>query len=388
MFRLSPRRSPLRRLGLGVILTGLCMLCLTSSLQAANRANYVTVKVGDGPYFDFTLYRVAHALGLDHQLGLDLQVQNFAQLPSAQLRRGDIAIGYSAPTAGFPLYKNFSDYRDFLATDIFKGFVLVGRKSDHHETYEQYLTANHGNFVAAKKAFVLNQVKGKSICMVKSLTASTALGLMKQAGLDLSAIKIVDFADQAVAANAFVANQCDYYTGALPQEARLLFSSDFNGAYVAVAPQAAFGPGKTGQVFYSTYATTQSWLNANQATAEKLVAIWYRATRYLLEKPQVATPIIVSAIKTSTGGVFSPAEIQHLMTTLLTFPTIQQAKTLYFSKTSPYNFFASVNSLFANAQQIGQIPKNFQIQQFQVEEPLFDAVMANPALMKYINKPL
>src|SRR5581483_1206916 len=127
---------------------------------------------------------------------------------------------------------------------------------------------------------------------------------------------------------------------------------------------------------------------ANQNTAKKLIAIWYRATRYLLQDPAKATPVIASTIKVSTGGVFSPSTVQRLMTTLLTFPTIQQAKTLYFSKSSPYYFFASVSSLFKNAQQIGQVPKGTTVDQFQVEEPLFNSVLSDPTLMKYINAPL
>lgn len=180
--------------------------------------------------------------------------------------------------------------------------------------------------------------------MVKNLTASTVLGLLKQGGLALSAIKIVDSAGQSAAANAFVRNLCDYYTGALPKEARRLSSHEFKGAYVAEALQGAFGPGAMGQVFSSTNATTRSWLETNQDIAKELAAIWNRATRYLLDKPEKATPIIASAIKVSSGGVFSPTTVQRLMTQLLTFLRIQQAKSLHVGKSS-YYFFAFVNNL-------------------------------------------
>lgn len=149
-----------------------------ASVGTAQRsAAIVKVRVGDGPYFDFILFHVAHELGIDRQLGVDLQFKVFPQPPGAQLRRGDLDIIFSSPTTGFPLYENFPEYRAFMITDIFKGFTLIGRKGKV-KPYSQYLVEAGGNLKLAKQRFVRGELPGKSFCALKTEELGTLAGLL------------------------------------------------------------------------------------------------------------------------------------------------------------------------------------------------------------------
>lgn len=346
-----------------------------------------TVKVGLGPYYDFTLFEVASKLHLDRKLGIELQIDNFPAVPTTQLRRGDIDVGYSAPTAGFPVYEQFPEYRDFMIANQFKGFTLVGRPGEV-KPYDEYLDEAGGDDAAAKREFVSNELPGKSFCVVKELTIATLSGMFELGDVSVDDVTITDFADQAKAANAFIRGECDFYTGAVPQIARLLYSEDFKGKFVVAAPHEAFGPGKEGVLFFSTFATTSDWLEKNPETAKKLVAMWFRATRYLKERPEQTAPIVAEAVRATTGGLFDDKTTRSVMSELLVFPTFEEAESLYFDPDAPTNYFKSVNDLFKNAVKEGQVPGNLKAEEFQATEETFDALRADKKLVAYIKSPL
>lgn len=354
--------------------------------SSSSDGKVVAVKVGVGPYYDFTLFQVAKELGLDREIGIDLNISNFPELPLQQLRRGDIDIGYSAPTAGFPAYENFSGYRDFLLTNQFKGFVIVGRPGEV-KPYSEYAAASD-DAEAAKRDFVQNELRGRSFCIVKSLQIAALSGMLELGGVTTKEIKVVDFADQAKAANAFIRGECDFYTGAVPQEARLLYSEDFEGQFIAAAPHEAFGPGEAGVLFFSTFATSAEWLAANRETAKKLVAMWFRATRYLKEQPERATPVVAEAVKETTGGLFDEATTERILTELLVFPTLEEAGELYFASDSATYYSKSVGQLFENAQKEGQVPATLDVDRFQAVEDMYREVSEDQALLDYVNAPL
>lgn len=384
-------RTKLVSLAVGLILSASAVACASSqdSGDAAPAGGggqaLQEVKVGDGPYFDFVLFRVADELGLDKQLGLDLKITSSTAVPFAQLRRGDLDVIFSSPTAGFPVYKSFPQYRDFLVTGQFRGQALIGRPGKH-KTYAQYLQDAGGDAKRAKAAFVQGELPGRSFCVVKSLTIATLTGLLELGNRTASDIKIVDFADDSKAANGYLSGQCDYYTGALPQVVRLL--TDYKDKAVEIAPYQAFGPGADGVVFYASYATTQKWLDENPETAKKLVALWMRASRYVKDSPEKVTPLASAAVKDATGGVLSDAAVATAMSRFLLFPTPDVARDVIYNQKAPTYFRTSVQQLFDNAKKAGQIPADASFDQFQVSEKVYNQVMQDQKLVDFVNAPI
>jgi hypothetical protein len=232
------------------------------------------VRIADGPYIDFVVFRVAKALGWDHELGLDFQLTSSIEIPGKQLASGAIDVGDSSVTGGFAFYKQVPEYRDFMINDIFRGFTIVGHPGKQ-KTFQSYLDAAGGDAATAKRQFILGEVKGKSFCIYAAAYSSIISGMLAQAGLTLDDVTIINIADEALAANAFLRSQCDYYTGSLPQELRLL--SVFKDDAVAVAPQTVFGSAPNGILFFDTYAATADWLANHAVTAEKLCPAALRA---------------------------------------------------------------------------------------------------------------
>ncbi|HVO02313.1 MAG TPA: hypothetical protein VMT54_08935, partial [Candidatus Cybelea sp.] len=144
----------------------LCCVAMAIAAVATHHAiagNFKTIRVGDGPYIEFATFRTAHALGLDHEQGLDLTFDVIPTIPAAQLVRGDIDIGYSSPTGGMAFYKQMPGYQDFMIHNVFKGFAVVA-KPGRLKPYSSYL-ANAKDLDSAKAAFVEHEMVGKSLCL-------------------------------------------------------------------------------------------------------------------------------------------------------------------------------------------------------------------------------
>jgi ABC-type nitrate/sulfonate/bicarbonate transport system substrate-binding protein len=360
----------------------------TSSATAASGAQALTtITVGIGPFYDYQPVVIAKDLGLDHQVGLNLKVESFPNIPLQQLQTGALDVGYSCDSCFFMTVKNFPTYRDFLITNQFEGFVLVGR-AGKVTPYSTYVTRAGGNIALAKREFVLQQVKGKTFAISDATDLSTVQGLLAQAGLTTKDVKIINFADDSKSADAFVAGTGDFYTGSLPQEARLLYSSQFHGQFVSAAPQQAFGPGVEGGVLYSTYAANQNWLASHQGAATKFVAMWYRAVEYLRRDPQRILPIVSNSVKAAVGGVYPSSVTNAAMTSLNYFPTFTEAGTYVYGPTSPGNFLAAVRYQAKQAGTAGQIPAGMTLDSFETAQTYYNAVAADQKLVSYINAPV
>lgn len=354
-----------------------------SSTVASQELENVTV--GDEPVFDFALYRVAHELGFDKELGLNLEFQSFAFLPFKELARGDLDVIASAPSAAFPLYESIPGYRDFVVAADFRGFALIGRPGES-KTYEEYLAAANGDAKKAKSEFVNGELPGKSVCLVKSYGAANMQGMLKLGGLTLEAIKLVDFPDDAKAAEAYLAGGCDYYTGSLPQEVRLL--THFKEQAVEIAPQEAFGPAPGGITFYSTFATTDEYLSEHRETIKKMVAIWLRAAQYAHDDVDAVVPLAYDAVKEATGNELDEASVKTAITKYLIYPDVQESKERVYNPGNPSNYINSVEELFTNAQEAGEISSGLELAPHEVNEELFQEVMKDPELVKFIAAPV
>jgi ABC-type nitrate/sulfonate/bicarbonate transport system substrate-binding protein len=346
------------------------------------------VTVGVGPFYDYQPVIVAQKLGLDRQVGLKLKLESFPDPPLAQLQTGAVDIGFSCDSCFFMTIKNFPTYRDFVSTNQFKGFVLIGRKGKV-TPYSVYVTRNGGNLAAAKRQFVQQQVRGKTFAIDNATDLSTVQGLLAQGGLTVKDVKILNFADDEKSAAAFVSGSGDFYTGALPQEARLLYSPEFKSQFVEAAPQQAFGEGVEGGVLYSTMASTQTWLSAHPTVAKKFLAMWYRAVQYLHDDPQRILPIVSASVQASVGGVFPANVTNAAMTQLNVFPTFDQARTTVYGATSPTNYLAALRYQAKQAGAAGQIPGGTSLDSFETTAAsVYEQLAADPQLVNYINAPL
>jgi len=370
-----------------VVLVAAASVTVSAGVASKKAATPTTVTVAIGPYYDYQLIQVAKTLGLDRQLGLNIKLESFPGVPLRQLQTGAIDVAYSCDSCFLATIKNFPTYRDIIATNQFKGFVLVGRKGKV-VAYSTYVARAHGNLVAAKRSFIREQVKGKTFAICNATDLSTVQGLLSQGGLTTKDIKIINFADDGKSADAFVAGTGDFYTGSLPQEARLLYSAEFKGQYVTAAPQQAFGPGTQGGVLYSTFAATQTWLNTHASVAAKLAAVWYRAVNYLNKKPSVVLPMIATAVKESTGGVLPQDVTKAAMLSLNYFPTFNSARTYVFGTGSATNFLTAARYQGAQAIAAKQIPAGTDLAPFQAEGQVYRQVSSDPALVKFINAPI
>jgi ABC-type nitrate/sulfonate/bicarbonate transport system substrate-binding protein len=360
----------------------------SSGGTTASTKGLTTVTVGVGPFYDYQPVIVAQKLGLDHQVGLNLKFESFPDPPLAQLETGAIDIGFSCDSCFFMTAKNFPTYRDFITTNQFRGFVLIGRKGKV-TPYSVYVARNNGNLAAAKREFVLQQVKGKTFAIDNATDLSTVQGLLAQAGLTVKDVKILNFADDEKSAAAFVSGTGDFYTGALPQEARLLYSPEFNGQYVEAAGQQAFGEGVEGGVYYSTMASTQTWLSAHPTAAKEFLAMWYRAVQYLHDDPKLVLPMISASVQAAVGGVF-PASVTHVaMTQLNYFPTFDEARTAVYGASSPTYYLGALRYQAKEAGAAGQIPSGTSLESFETTAgSTYEQLAADPKLVSYVNAPV
>jgi len=343
-----------------------------------------TVTIGLGPYYDDQLWKVARETGIDQELGVELEVSDHPESPLKAVIGGDLDFTDSAVSSGFPVYANFPEYTDWIVTNDFRGFQLIGRAGEV-KPYDDYLDENDGDFEAAKEAFVQNEVEGKSFCIVRSDFVGVVKGLLDEGGVKVDDVEIVDFATDAKAGAAFAGGECDFFTGALPEEGRLLTDPDVAGEFVAAAPHEAFGPGKGGLLFYTTMAGNRDFIDSNPELMEKLTAIWYRAARCLDENPDVVAPIVTEAMKPVTGGEIDEEGTKLILEDFNYYPTFEEAGDYYYA--AGENNFATVSATqFEDFEATdpeaaeGQEPA-----EHTVAEDLYNSVAANEELRDYIN---
>jgi ABC-type nitrate/sulfonate/bicarbonate transport system substrate-binding protein len=311
--------------------TALVAASLAASASSGTKADPVTVRVVLGPYLDLMPWNVAHAKGFDKAQGIDLHLTlNTVQSNvAATIRRGDADIGWSCTACIVPLLKKVPDLRDFMITDLFKGFVVVGRNGSL--TYNS-LVKKEGADKAKKD--VVASFKGKTFVLVGALFQSLLESSLAQAGLTLKDVKVLNFADEAKGALAYIRGSGDYYLGGLPTTNKLLTDPCCRGKFVEVGAQPILGPGG---LWYSSMFTTKQWLAANQETALKLMAVWYHTMKFMRDKPEEAFPILRATLNKAAATNFTPAQVRFAGTVRILFQTLAEAKSIEFDpKVSTY----------------------------------------------------
>jgi len=358
---------------LSFVLTG-----VGNAVHGAPSSALVTVKVGVGPFLDYQPWYLAHQMGFDKAQGLNLNIQNFTQqqLAISTLHRGDLALTYSCHECDFSYVKSVPELRDWMVTNQFKGFIIVGRKGAL--TYSGLV-----NKVGPKqaKARVVKSWKGKSFVMVESLRRGLLEAALSSVGLTINDVKIINFADDAKAALAFLQGTGDYYTGSLPQESKLLFQ--YANRFVNVGGTEVLGPAG---LWYSTMVSQASWLKNQPNIVYKLLAVWYRTTRYMRVHPQKSFPLITSELNSAAAASFTVKQVIFLATRLNEFETLSEAKRTVFNPSSP--LYWRLSAAYYAKQSTNVLPAGFKVDTVVVAQQFFNNFLKHTALVKWVNSPL
>jgi ABC-type nitrate/sulfonate/bicarbonate transport system substrate-binding protein len=357
----------------------------SSSGGGATAGGLTTVKVGTQPYFDYQFFKVAHQLGIDKEFGLNLvDVPEPGQTAYPQLARGDIDIAASCESCALPAIANFPKLRNFMITNLFKGFVLIGRAEGgrpEHKTHADFLRENGGDKDKAAADFVAT-LKGRSFAINPAADGSLLGALLEHGGLTPDAVKVISFPDEAKAALAFISGAGDYYFGSLPQELRMLTSSDLKGRFVEAGPAELF------PLNYANFAATSDWLASHEDTATRLVAVWFRVTRYLYEQPERLLGIVARELQSQTGGLLSNDQTKLALTKFMYFAPFEKAYETYFDSKSPTWEAIALEELYRHAAAQGQIPAGTEHAGYEVSAKYFDLLTKRPDLVAKIKAPL
>jgi ABC-type nitrate/sulfonate/bicarbonate transport system substrate-binding protein len=341
----------------------------------------VTVTYAEKTNFDDMMWRVALDRDLFSQVGINFNVLPFVGFAGPQLAAGEVDIAASCPICAVTSYENFQNYRNFMITNQFRGFIVVGRTGV--KTYADFLAELGGDVQAATRAFV-ESLRGTTF---PTQEASFGLldGLMGQADMTSDDLDLIIFPDTTKSGLAFIQGQGDFYVGGLAQVARMLFGPELEGQFVVGAPYPAFGPSG---LWYSTMGTTQEYLDENPEVILRLLAVWYRATRYLEEKPEYAAPFVVGVMEERTGELFEAEDMLGILTELNYFAPMDVAGEYYFDPGSEFYHGKSIEFLFERAKVREQVPLDFEWQTFEVSEEWFNKLLARQDLVDWVNSPI
>ena len=344
-----------------------------------------TVRIGTQPYYDYQFFKVAHRLGIDKEFGLNLvDVPKPGQTAYADLARGAIDIAASCESCALPAIANFPKLRNFLITELFKGFVLIGRQDDgvpQYKTYADFLKTAGGNKDRATSEFVAS-LKGREFAINPAADGAVLGALLEHGALTPADVKITPFPDEVKAALAFISGTGDYYFGSLPQELRMLTSPDLKDRFVEAGPADLF------PLNYANFAATSDWLESNEDTAVRLVAVWFRVTRYLYEKPDELLLIIAKELESQTGGLLTDEQTKLAITKFNYFAPFEKAYETYFDPRSPTWEGNALEKLYAEAEEQGQIPKGTDYRNHEVSSKYFKLLQERSDLVEIIKRPL
>jgi len=206
------------------LLFGLVILLLVSTSLSAAETNLKSVKVGITPYAFAMMFPVIHALGIDNEIGIDFVIYDFSSSAGTfpALIRGDIDIVNEDMSFHIAKIKNAPEIKTFGTNNLFKGFILIGRKGVD-KSYQEVLT-ELGDPKKAKEKILKNLTGRKFVAA--PFFSGVISDALRQIGLELEDIEYIKFADDQKAAAAFIGGVGDFYLGSLPQEIKMLNMPD------------------------------------------------------------------------------------------------------------------------------------------------------------------
>lgn len=340
------------------------------------------VRIGTLPYFDYTAFVAASALGLDKEQGLEFEFVPFSlETPAVQaLIKGDIDIAQGAIGSFAPLLPQVPELRIVLNNNQFKGFMFIGRQGNI-KTFAELREEATGDFARAQRE-TMGQFKGKTIVMVKSSFEGMLKAALEQSGLALKDVKILDFADDAKAAAAFLRGEGDLYTGSLPQVVRILKEP----GYVNVAGNEVLGPAG---IWFSNSAVTEQYLNQERATLLKVLAVYYRTMRYLVEKEGPTLGAMVEHLNKQAATNLTVEDAKNLRDTFVDFADIEGSLRRVYSPDSPLYWRKAAVHFIQQNEELGKItPGSVNIEQIVVQEQVFNELLRNKELIGWVQSPI
>jgi len=345
------------------------------------------VKLGVLPYFDYQPFVGAHAIGLDKELGIDLDLIPFPNENSGirALITNSIDVCEGSVNVIPNIIPQTPELRVFLNITQFKGFVVIGRKSDvdsgRLKTLDQ-LVKEKGSFKPAQRE-VFAQMKGMTFCLNRASYEGITSAMLENADLTLDDVKILDFADDAKAAAAFLRGEGDFYYGSLPQEIKLLKEP----GYIAIAGNEAIGPAG---LWFSNAFAMKDYMDKNMDTILKLAAIHYRTIRYMHEQPDKVLPAMVDFLNKASAGNLTVEDAKNLIVNFEDFATLERSKTTVYGKSASPNYWKiSVDYYINQNEKTGKLEKgSVKAEDFVNQEEIFNMLLENEDLMEWINKPL
>jgi ABC-type nitrate/sulfonate/bicarbonate transport system substrate-binding protein len=366
----------------------LCLIAVTQAAFAggAGEGGLKVVKVGILPYFDYQPLVGAQAIGLDKELGLKLELIPFPNENSGirALITNSIDVCEGSVNVVPNIIPQTPELRVWRNITQFKGFVIIGRKSDvasgKLKTFD-VLLKEKGDFASAQRA-VFAQMAGTTFCLNRASYEGITSAMLENADLTLDDIRIIDFADDAKAAAAFLRGEGDFYYGSLPQEIKLLKEPD----YVAVAGNEAIGPAG---LWFSNSFVMKDYLDKNMDTIMKLAAIHYRVVRYMDEQPDKVLPAMVDFLNKASAGNLTVDDAKNLIKNFEDFATLERSKTTVYGHDSPNYWKISVDYYIKQNEKTGNLkPGEVKAEDFVIQEELFNKLLQEKKLVDWINKPL
>ncbi|MCL5986392.1 MAG: hypothetical protein M1371_07475 [Actinobacteria bacterium] len=336
------------------------------------------VNVGTAPYSMFQLPHATKDLGFDRDIGLDFTVKEYTSTSPATkaLIRGEVDIVTHDIPELVPFIKTAPQVKTIAPLDLFKGFIFIGRKGEWKPWDE--LVQEMG--LEKAKEFRLNEFKGKTFLGIPFRFALIS-DAVAQVGLTDKDYVAKTYADDQLAATAFIGGDGDVYTGSLPQEIELLKQPD---KYVNLGGQEILGPMG---LWYGNIATTDKYLADNREAVLRYLAAQFRSIRLFNEQPDKIVPILNENLRRVTGTEGTDEDYIELETVYDQFITIEWAKENYFNPDSPYYWKIAADYNIKVAADSGVIDKVVPAEEFMPQDDLFNELIGRQDLMDYINKP-
>ncbi len=336
------------------------------------------VRIGVSPYLEYLPWVVADKLGLPEEQGLEFQFTTFPGPTEAAtaMRRGEVDMIPTCHQCNVSLYKELPELRDWMITNQYKGFMIVGRTGD--VTYQEEI--DKGASPKEAKETVLKNLLGKTFT-IKSVTYKPLLeAALEQIGASTDDIKIVDFADDSKAALAFARGEGDYFMGSLPQEVKLLSEED---KHISLGGHEVLGPAG---LWYSTMASLEGWLDENEETVNKLLAVWYRTMEYMKEQPDETLPILRDELNSRAAADFSLEDMELMTSELDWFMTLDEARENAYNPDS--ELFWERSADFYNAASKDELPDDFELDKYVLDTQVFERFLEQEDLVEWVKEPL
>ena len=377
MFR-ATRRGLLVGASIGFMALAGGMLPMTASSDA-DAQELEEIRFGLGPYFEYQPWAISKDLGLDKEMGFDfvLQTVNKVAHAVAGLQSGQYHLTMSCQTCTIPFYENVPTLRNWMVTNQFKGFAIIGRRGET-PTYAE-LAPESGSRESEGRSPALNE--GQDLRHREGQPRPHG-GFGASAGRALASTTWKFSTSRTIRrpASPSRAARVTSIPGRLPQQIRLLTVGD---EYVNVGGHEILGPAG---LWYSTMLSDQTWLEESEERTLKLLAIWYRTMRYVEERFDYALPIWTASLNERMGSdTFSVDQTRVAIEQFEFFPTMEEAAEGVFNRESDLSWRNSVDHYLPNVE---NVPTDFNVDDYEVHSKYYDALRANEELVAWINAPL